>query len=93
LVQLLRRSQEISVQVRAYGGERVMSVANQAVLTFTIFCLMCATAFIGWLIWNLIWGAYDRFIAHLGKRSMRVTNHQINEHKITPRFNVGSDVK
>lgn len=70
-----------------------MTFVQEAAITFTVLCLLSCTFFLGWIIWNLVWEGYDAFMRELEKRNMRIPYHKVNDHRITPRFDVGSDVK
>lgn len=52
-------------------------------------CALSAACFIVWLLWSLFWEAYDSVM----QQYKRIKNSELYSHRITPKFNVGSDVK
>lgn len=57
--------------------------------TFTLICLVVGLAFALWCGWSLFWHLYDTRM----ENSRRISNDDLNEHRITPRFTVGGDAK
>lgn len=51
--------------------------------------VICCACFIVWLLWSLFWEAYDSVM----QQYKRIKNSELYSHRITPKFNVGSDVK